>query len=101
MENIECYHQTLIDMKEQYQKDAEMFVKVTKRNLNHMYFACILATSQATQMEAKLIKMQAEYCEDGRFQSHNLTSWPKISKMFFDDLPKMAKNASIDWATHP
>jgi hypothetical protein len=57
MENIECYHQTLIDMKEQYQKDAEMFVKVTKQNLNHMYFACILATSQATQMEAKLIKM--------------------------------------------
>jgi hypothetical protein len=40
-------------------------------------------------MEAKLIRMQAEYLEDGRFQSHGLTSWPKISKMFHDNLPKM------------
>jgi hypothetical protein len=30
MEDIERYHQTLIDMKEQYQRDVEVFVKVTK-----------------------------------------------------------------------
>jgi hypothetical protein len=66
-----------------------------------MYFACILATSQATQMEAKLIKMQAEYCEDGRFQSHNLTSWPMISEMFLDNLRKMAENVNIDYVNIP
>jgi hypothetical protein len=52
------------------------------------------------QMEAEFIKMQAEYCENGRFQSHNLTSWPRISKMFLDNLPKMVENVSIDWVTH-
>jgi putative ubiquitin-RnfH superfamily antitoxin RatB of RatAB toxin-antitoxin module len=57
MENIECYHQTLIDMKEYYRKDVETFVKATERNLNHMHLACILAISQATQMEAELIRM--------------------------------------------
>jgi hypothetical protein len=41
MEDIERYHQTLIDMKEQYQRDVEVFVKATKRNLNHMHLACI------------------------------------------------------------
>jgi hypothetical protein len=51
-------------------------------------------------MEVELVRMQVEYCDDGRFQSYGLTSWPRISKMFFDNLPKMVKNASIDWATH-
>jgi hypothetical protein len=30
VEDIERYHQMLIDMKEQYKRDVEMFVKVTK-----------------------------------------------------------------------
>jgi putative ubiquitin-RnfH superfamily antitoxin RatB of RatAB toxin-antitoxin module len=30
VEDIELYHQTLIDMKEQYRKDVETFVKATK-----------------------------------------------------------------------
>jgi hypothetical protein len=50
-------------------------------------------------MEAKLVKMQAEYRENGRFLSHSSTSWPRISKMFpynLPNLPKMAKNASIN-----
>jgi hypothetical protein len=51
-------------------------------------------------VEVKLIKMQVEYHEDGKFQSHNLTLWPRISKMFLDNLPKMQENANIDWATH-
>jgi mevalonate pyrophosphate decarboxylase len=67
MENIECYHQTLIDMKKYYRKDVETFVKAIEQNSNHMHLACILATSQATQMEAKLLRMQAEHHEDGRF----------------------------------
>jgi hypothetical protein len=45
VEDIERYHQTLIDMKEQYQRNVEAFVKATKHNLNHMHLACILATS--------------------------------------------------------
>jgi hypothetical protein len=52
------------------------------------------------QMEAKLIKMQVEYREEGRFRSHGLTSWPRISEMFPDSLPNMQENASIEWATH-
>jgi hypothetical protein len=52
-------------------------------------------------MEAKLIRLQAKYQEDGRFQSHGLTSWLRISEMFLDNLPKMQENASIDWVTHP
>jgi hypothetical protein len=100
-EDIEHYHQTLIDMKEQYRKNDGTFVKVTKRNSNHVHLACTLATSLATQMEMKLVKMQVKYREDGRFQSHNLTSWPKISEMFFNNLPKIVKNTSIDWVMHP
>jgi hypothetical protein len=45
MENIECYHQMLIDMKEHYQKNVETFVKTTQWNSNHIHLACILATS--------------------------------------------------------
>jgi hypothetical protein len=51
-------------------------------------------------MEVKLVRMQAKYYEDGRFRSHGLTSWLRISKMFPDNLPKMAENANIDGATH-
>jgi hypothetical protein len=47
-------------------------------------------------MEAEFVKMQAEYYENGRFQSHNLTSWLRISKMF----PEMVENVNIDWVTH-
>jgi hypothetical protein len=32
-------------------------------------------------MEVKLVRMQAKYREDGRFQSHGLTSWPRISEI--------------------
>jgi len=42
MENIEHHHQMLIDMKEQYQRDVEAFVKATKQNSNHMHLARIL-----------------------------------------------------------
>ncbi len=45
--------------------------------------------------------MQVEYHKDGRFQSHDLTSWPKISEMFLNNLPKMEENANIDWVMHP
>jgi len=45
VENIECYHQMLIDMKEEYGRNVETFVKATKWNLIHMHLACILATS--------------------------------------------------------
>ncbi len=43
-------------------------------------------------MEVELVIMQAKYCEDGRFQSHSLTSWLRISEMFPDNLPKISKN---------
>jgi hypothetical protein len=52
-------------------------------------------------MEVNLVRMQAEYHEDGKFQSHNLTSWPRISEMFLNNLPKMMNNASINWVMHP
>jgi hypothetical protein len=45
MEDIEHYHQMLIDMKEQYQRDVEAFVKATKHNSNHMHLAHILVAS--------------------------------------------------------
>jgi len=47
-------------------------------------------------MEVEFIRMQTKYHEDGRFRSHDLTSWPRICMMFLNNLPKMAKNASID-----
>jgi hypothetical protein len=47
-------------------------------------------------MEAKLIKIQAEYHENGKFQSYGLTSWPKIFEMFPNNLSKMQKNESGD-----
>lgn len=51
-------------------------------------------------MEAKLIRMQLEYHEDGRFRSHGLTSWPRIFEMFLDNFSNMQENASIEWVTH-
>jgi hypothetical protein len=47
-------------------------------------------------MEVECVKMQMKYCEDERFQSYSLTSWPKISKMFPKKLSKMLENVSID-----
>jgi hypothetical protein len=44
--------------------------------------------------------MQVEYREDGKFRSHDLTSWPMISEMFLNNLLKMQENGNIDWATH-
>ncbi len=62
-----------------------------------MYFGSISNYSNG----GKACKIASRYHEDGRFQSHSLTSWLKISKMFLDNLPKMQENASIDWVTHP
>jgi hypothetical protein len=45
--------------------------------------------------------MQAKYHEDGKFQSHGLTSWPKIFEMYPDSLLKFQENASIKWVRHP
>jgi hypothetical protein len=88
-------------MKKIYQINVKAFVKATKQNSNHMHLACILVASWTPQMEVELVKMQAEYYEDGRFWLHDLTSWPKISKIFLNNLSKMAKNVSIDSVTHP
>jgi hypothetical protein len=41
VEDIEHYHQMLINMKEQYQRDFEMFVKATQHNSSNMQFTCI------------------------------------------------------------
>jgi hypothetical protein len=38
MESIECYNQTLIDVKEQYRKDVETFTKMTQLVTNYMQF---------------------------------------------------------------
>jgi hypothetical protein len=57
VEDIECYHQTLIDMKEQYPKDNETFVKETKWMSNHMHLAYTFVTFRTMQMEAKLVRM--------------------------------------------
>jgi len=50
-------------------------------------------------MEAKLVKMQTKYCENGRI------TWFDVMghdiRDFFDNLPKMQDNANIDWRTHP
>jgi hypothetical protein len=69
-------------MKEQYQKDVETLVKITKQNLNHMHLVYILVAFRAMQVEAKIVRLQAKHHEDGRFQSHGLTSWLRISEMF-------------------
>jgi hypothetical protein len=52
-------------------------------------------------MEVEFIKMQVGYYENGRFQSHGLTSSPKKFKMFLDSLLKMQENAGIEWASYP
>jgi len=41
MEDIKCCHQMLINMKEQYRKGVEAFVKVIKQNLNYMHLVSI------------------------------------------------------------
>jgi hypothetical protein len=45
MEDVECYNQPLIDMKEQYQKNVEMFTITTQLVSNNMQFTCILGAS--------------------------------------------------------
>jgi hypothetical protein len=45
VENIECYNQTLIDVKEQYRKDVETFTKMTQLATNYMQL--ILGASKA------------------------------------------------------
>jgi hypothetical protein len=55
-----------------------------------------LVAYQVTQMEVKFIKIQVEYHEDGRFQSHGLPSWPRKYKMFLNSLPKMHETGNVD-----
>jgi menaquinone-dependent protoporphyrinogen IX oxidase len=65
VEDIEHYHQIFIDMKEQYQKNVKTFVKTTKQNLNHMHLAYFLVAFQTIQMEAKLVRLQANTMKMG------------------------------------
>ncbi len=43
-EDVEHYHQVLIDMKEQYQKNVKVFAKVTQLTSNNIQLTCILGT---------------------------------------------------------
>ncbi len=45
MKDVECYNQPLTDMKEQYQKNVEMFSRITHLISNNMHFTCILGAS--------------------------------------------------------
>jgi hypothetical protein len=47
MEDIERYHQMLIDMKEHYRIDVkiEMFGESDHMNSNYMHIACVLVAS--------------------------------------------------------
>jgi hypothetical protein len=58
MKDVECYNQPLTDMKEQYQKNVEMFSRITHLISNNMHFTCILGASWATQIYAKLVHKQ-------------------------------------------
>jgi hypothetical protein len=58
MGDVECYNQPLIDMKEQYQKNVEMFTITTQLLSNNMQFTCILGASWATQIYAELVHIQ-------------------------------------------
>jgi hypothetical protein len=60
-----------------------------------------LVASQLNYVDGgEACKMQAKYHEDGKFQSHGLTSWPRIFKMFPNSLLKFQDNANIKWVTH-
>lgn len=96
MEDVKCYHQTLIDMKVQYWKDVKMFAKATQLTSNKMQLTCILYASWATHMEAKLMRIWAKYHDDQKFWSPNLTSWPRIFEMFSKSLPKMEDTKNVD-----
>jgi hypothetical protein len=39
--------------------------------------------------------------DNEKFRSHSLKSWPKISKMFLDNLLKLHNIKNVDWPTHP
>jgi len=82
MKDVECYNQNLIDMKEQYQKDVKTFMKVTLWNSNNMQLASILDAYQVMMIKKELVRIQMEYHENGKFQSHGLTSWPRYPKCF-------------------
>jgi hypothetical protein len=51
-------------------------------------------------MEVDFIWIQVGYCEDGKFESHSLTSWPRISNFFVNSLLKLQQIKNLDWPTH-
>jgi hypothetical protein len=51
-------------------------------------------------MEVELMCTKVEYCDDQKFQSHNLTSSPRIFEVFPDNLPKMQDTENINWSMH-
>jgi len=89
MEDVEHYNQTLIDIKEQYQINVKTFANVAQLFSKNMQLARIWGAYWATQTEMNLVHIQAKYHDDRNFQSHGLTSWPKIFEMFLNNLPKM------------
>jgi len=44
--------------------------------------------------------IEAKYCDDQKFQSHDFTSWPRIFEMFLDNLPKMQDTKNMNWLMH-
>jgi hypothetical protein len=58
MSNVEHYHETLINMMEQYRINAKVFVKVAQLTSNKLQLTCILGTLWITLMEVELIYIQ-------------------------------------------
>jgi hypothetical protein len=62
---------------------------------------CILAVSREVKFEFELIWIGVDFQEDGPFRAQGLTSWPRIIKLFFEDLHKHGNgNKIIDWPNH-
>ncbi len=90
----------MINIKEQCQINVRTFANVAQLLSKNMQLTCIWGASWAMEMETNLVHIQVEYHDDRKFQSHGLTSWPKIFEMFSNNLPKMQDIECVDWPMH-
>jgi hypothetical protein len=88
------------DVEHCHQINVKTFANVAQLSSKNMQLACIWGASWATQMEMNLMCIQAKHHDDRKFQSHGLTSWPKIFEMFSNNLPKMQDIKCINWLMH-
>ncbi|CAM6019791.1 unnamed protein product [Sphagnum balticum] len=93
MEDIKHYHQTLIDMKEQYQKDVEMFAKVAQLALNNIWESIVICLLQFVAAQAELGRLSEENKQLRTMLAHVTSEYQNLHLYLLSSMQKQRQRA--------